>query len=116
MKASEYLLEVRCEQIPARMLAPASQELAKRVFEELMGRGAGPAEVETGYTPRRLVVVLKGLPAKEADRTERVYGPPLQAAFDRESAPTPAAQGFARRCGVALEELEIFAGKPGQEV
>jgi glycyl-tRNA synthetase beta chain len=112
----EYLLEVRAEEIPARMLAGASRELARRLFEELMGRGLGPAEVETGFTPRRLVVVLSGLPAREADRTERVYGPPLHAAFDRESAPTAAAGGFARRCGMALEELEIFAGKPGQEV
>ena len=38
----ELLLEVRCEEIPARMLEGASRELATRVFEELMGRGVGP--------------------------------------------------------------------------
>jgi len=47
-------LEVRAEEIPARMLPGASRELATRVFEELMARGIGPTEVETGFTPRRL--------------------------------------------------------------
>jgi glycyl-tRNA synthetase beta subunit len=52
------------------MLEPAT-ELASRVFEELMGRGIGPREVETGFTPRRLVLVLRGLPEREPDREER---------------------------------------------
>ena len=55
MPRGEYLLEVRSEEIPARMLEPGVKELATRVFEELMARGIGPREVETGYTPRRLV-------------------------------------------------------------
>ena len=63
MARGEFLLEVRAEEIPARMLAAAARELATRVFEELMARGLGPKEVETGFTPRRLLLVLKGLPA-----------------------------------------------------
>ena len=51
--SGEYLLEVRSEEIPARMLEPGVKELATRVFEELMARGLGPREVETGFTPRR---------------------------------------------------------------
>jgi len=68
----EYLLEVRSEEIPARMLEPGLRELATRVFEELMSRGLGPRQVETGYTPRRLVLTMSGLPAKEPDREELV--------------------------------------------
>ena len=49
-------------------MLPGAIRARARVFEELMARGLGAAEVETGFTPRRLVLVLKGLPAREADR------------------------------------------------
>jgi glycyl-tRNA synthetase beta chain len=101
----EYLLEVRSEEIPARMLEPGVRELATRVFEELMARGIGPREVETGYTPRRLVMILSGLPEREADREEQVMGPPVRAAFAADGAPTPALLGFAKRTGLEPDQL-----------
>jgi glycyl-tRNA synthetase beta chain len=114
MPRGEYLLEVRSEEIPARMLEPGVRELATRVFEELMARGIGPREVETGYTPRRLVVRLRGLPEREPDREERVLGPPVRAAFTASGAPTPALEGFARRCGVAPEQLARVSTDKGE--
>lgn len=110
----EFLLEVRSEEIPARMLEPGTRELATRVFEELMARGVGPREVETGYTPRRLVLILSGLPEREADREEQVLGPPVRAAYNAEGAPTPALLGFAKRCGVAPEDLVRIATEKGE--
>ncbi len=110
----EFLLEVRSEEIPARMLEPGTRELATRVFEELMARGVGPREVETGYTPRRLVLILSGLPEREADREEQVLGPPVRAAYNAEGSPTPALLGFAKRCGVAPEELIRIATEKGE--
>jgi glycyl-tRNA synthetase beta chain len=114
--SAELLLEVRCEEIPARMLEPASRELATRVFEELMGRGVGPREVETGYTPRRLVLVLRGLPPRAPDVEELVTGPPVKAAFGADGAPTKAAQGFAERLGLAVEQLERVRTEKGEYV
>jgi glycyl-tRNA synthetase beta chain len=105
MPAGEYLLEVRSEEIPARMLEPGVRELATRVFEELMARGLGPREVETGYTPRRLLLILNGLPEREPDREEQVMGPPVRAAFAADGSPTPALTGFARRTGVEPDQL-----------
>jgi glycyl-tRNA synthetase beta chain len=112
--ASEYLLEVRSEEIPARMLEPGIRELGSRVFEELMARSVGPREVETGFTPRRLVLRLRGLPAREPDREEQVMGPPVRAAFDAAGAPTQALLGFARRCGVEPGELGRVATEKGE--
>ncbi len=114
MARGEFLLEVQTEEIPARMLAPATEELATRVFEDLMSRGLGPREVETAYTPRRLVLVLKGLPEAEPDRQERVMGPPVKAAYGADGAPTQALLGFARRCGVEPEELERVETEKGE--
>ena len=113
---AEYLLEVRAEEIPARMLEPAVRRLATRVFEELMGRGLGPREVETGFTPRRLMLVLGGLPAAEPDREERVVGPPASVAFDAEGRPTKALDGFARKLGIDPGALERIATDKGEYV
>lgn len=114
MPRGEYLLEVRSEEIPARMLEPGVRELSTRVFEELMTRGIGPSEVETGFTPRRLVMILKGVPEREADRDEQMMGPPVRAAYTADGAPTPALQGFAKRCGVAPEELSRVTTDKGE--
>jgi glycyl-tRNA synthetase beta chain len=110
----EYLLEVRSEEIPARMLEPGVKELATRVFEELMARGIAPREVETGFTPRRLVVILNGLPEREADREEQVMGPPVRAAFGADGAPTPALLGFAKRTGLEPDQLARVTTDKGE--
>ena len=110
----EYLLEVRSEEIPARMLEPGVRELATRVFEELMARGIGPREVETGFTPRRLVLILAGLPEREPDREEQVMGPPVRAAFTADGAPTPALLGFAKRTGLEPDQLDRVKTDKGE--
>ncbi len=114
--SGEYLLEVRSEEIPARMLEPAVRHLATRVFEDLMGRGLGPREVESAFTPRRLVLVLEGLPAGEPDREEQMVGPPARVAWDAEGRPTKALEGFARRLGLEPAELERIETDKGEYV
>ena len=110
----EYLLEVRSEEIPARMLEPGVRELATRVFEELMARGLGPREVETGFTPRRLVLIFAGLPEREPDREEQVMGPPVRAAYTPDGAPTPALLGFAKRTGLEPDQLSKVQTEKGE--
>jgi len=112
----ELLLEVRAEEIPARMLEGATRELATRVFEELMGKGVGPREVETGFTPRRLVLVLKGVPTRSPDLEELVTGPPASAAFAADGSPTKAAIGFAQRLGLEPAQLQRVRTEKGEYV
>lgn len=112
--SGEYLLEVRSEEIPARMLEPGVRELATRVFEDLMSRGLGPREVETGFTPRRLLLVLKGVPEREPDREEQVMGPPVSAAFAPDGSPKPALTGFAKRCGLEPDQLSRVKTDKGE--
>ena len=114
MSGTEFLLEVRCEEIPARMLEPAMRELATRLFEELMALNLAPAEMETGFTLRRLILMLKGLPSRERDRDEEHVGPPVRAAFDAEGRPTRAAEGFARKCGVEVDALRRVETDKGE--
>ncbi len=101
----EYLLELRFPEMPPRLVAKASSQLAMRLFEDLMGRGLGPREVVTGMTPRRLMWCLRELPEVEPDRRRRELGPPIAEAYE-DGAPTEALAGFAERVGAATCDLE----------
>ncbi len=116
MAPGEFLLEVRCEEIPARMLQPAIRQLATRVFEEMMALNLAPREVHTGVTPRQLVLILKGLPEKEPDRQDQMIGPPASVAFGENGKPTAAALGFAKKCGVSAQRLERVETEKGEYV
>ena len=113
MSSGEFLLEVRTEEIPARMLPGAIKELGTRIFEELMARGVPPTEIETGFTPRRLWLVMKELPEKEMDQRIPLIGPPVATAFDVHGKPTVAAEGFAKRLGLDVGALKRREFSPG---
>ena len=114
MAKGEFFLETRSEEIPARMLAPAVEELTAALFEGLVARGLTPREALTAFTPRRLAVCLKGIPGREPDREEQVTGPPVSAGLDDAGKPTAAAVGFARRCGVEARELQRVETPKGE--
>lgn len=114
MPKGEFLLEVRCEEIPARMVRRATQDLGSKIFQELLNRKLTPREIETAFTPRRLAVALKGVPAREQDRTEEVTGPPASVAFGKDGEPTKAAAGFARRCGIDVKDLVRVSTDKGE--
>jgi glycyl-tRNA synthetase beta chain len=101
---AELLIEVGFEEMPAAWL-PGLREQARQRFEDLAAREhLRPAVVESFSTPRRLVVRAE-LPARQADREERVWGPPLKIAKDASGNWTKAAEGFARKNGVRVDDL-----------
>lgn len=101
-----FLLEVRTEEIPAAALPGARRQLAEEVARGLSDAGL-PADVRALSTSRRLIVLADGLPRRQPDRTERVTGPPRSVAYGSDGAPTKAAEGFARKVGLSVEELEV---------
>lgn len=108
---SEFLMEVRTEEIPARMLRPAMEELQSALLAELIRRGLTPDSIDTGFTSRRLWLVVRGLPLREPDRELVEIGPPASVAFDGEGKPTAAGLGFAKKVGVDASSLRcrVFA-------
>ena len=115
MSAGELLLEIRAEEIPARMLPDAVRELSTRLFEELVKVGLTPGEVETGFTPRRLWLVMKKLPQKGRDQVLPIVGPPASAAFAADGTPTRAAEGFASKLGLDVSQLKRRDFDPGED-
>ena len=110
-----FLLEVGTEELPAGFLSDAIVQWRSRIPESLKTHNLPDAVVEVYGTPRRLAVLITGLPSQQADREEEIKGPPAQAAF-KDGQPTKAAIGFASKQGVDISALEIRPTEKGDFV
>jgi glycyl-tRNA synthetase beta chain len=111
---TDFLLELRSEEIPARMQDRAREDLAKLFTAEIAKSGLTASEIVTYATPRRLTLIARGLPVETAAVSEETKGP-------KASAPPQALEGFLRKTGLTREQLVerdgvLFAvvDKPGR--
>ena len=110
----DFLLEIGCEEIPARMIDAASRELRERLNTLLQRERLQPAGAISHLdTPRRLAVLASGIPASQPDITEQVNGPSAQIAY-KDGQPTPAAHSFAKKVGVDVGKLEKVSTPKGE--
>ena len=105
--SNSYLLEIGTEELPGHDLVDALGQLKAAVPKLLADLRLAYDEVYVSGTPRRLVVLVKGLAPMQADEETVVKGPPADRAFDASGAATPAAVGFARKYGLPVEALEV---------
>ncbi|MDJ0511292.1 MAG: glycine--tRNA ligase subunit beta [Crocosphaera sp.] len=101
-----FLLEVGTEELPADFIEGAIAQWERIIPISFQDNFLTPDSIVVYGTPRRLAVLISGLPEQQKDREEVVKGPPAKAAF-KEGKPTKAAEGFARKQEVNLEDLEI---------
>jgi len=97
---SDFLLELRSEEIPARMQAGARSELEKLFRREMDAAGVDVGEITVWSTPRRLALIARGLPEATKAVSEEAKGPPV-------GAPDQAIDGFCRKNGVSRDDLEV---------
>ncbi len=97
---SDFLLELRSEEIPARMQAGARAELEKLFRREMDAAGVAMGELTLWSTPRRLALVARDLPEATEAVSEELKGPPV-------GAPDQALDGFCRKAGVEKDDLEV---------
>ena len=110
----DFLLEIGCEEIPARMIDAASRELQEKLNTLLRRERLEPAGAISHLdTPRRLAVLASGIPASQPDITEQVTGPSAQIAY-KDGQPTPAAHAFARKAGLDVAKLETVRTPKGE--
>jgi glycyl-tRNA synthetase beta chain len=109
---ADLLIEIGCEDLPARYVLPLADALAGGVTRGLAARGVAVASHRAYATPRRLALLVPGLAAKQDDRAVERKGPKLAAAL-KDGVPTPAGLGFAKSCGV---EFAALAQEDGQLV
>ena len=110
------LLEIGCEEIPARMIAAASEELKKRVDDLLVREHLSVGgEVSSLDTPRRLAVLAPDIAAAQPDVTEELTGPAVAIAF-KDGQPTPAAHAFAKKVGLDISRLNRITTAKGEYI
>ena len=101
-----FLLELGTEELPASFVCDSAQQWQRLVPATLGEQFLTNESIHVYATPRRLAVLVKGLPVQQLDREEEVKGPPASSAF-KDGKPTKAAEGFAKKQGVEIEALEI---------
>src|SRR6202161_3815316 len=109
----DFLLEIGCEEIPARMIGAASQELRERVGAMLGRERLAAGTISCFDTPRRLGVIAAGIPAAQPDITEELMGPSATVAY-KDGQPTPAAHAFAKKAGVDVSKLQTVTTPKGE--
>jgi glycyl-tRNA synthetase beta chain len=112
---AEFLFEIGLEEVPARMISGAQAELEQRVVkllerERLVRSGAA---TKSFATPRRLAVWVKGVAERQEDLAEELVGPSVKVAY-KDGVATPAAAAFAKKAGVAVEELKTITNAKGE--
>ena len=118
MLMPDFLLEIGCEEIPARMIDAASKDLYGRVLALLVGEKlAGPAQdgvYGSHYsTPRRLAVMFPHIRVQQPDVREILIGPSTKVAF-KDGSPTSAAHAFAKKANVDVSQLEKTSTPKGE--
>lgn len=102
----DFLVELGTEELPPKSLKKLAEAFLAGVENGLQEAGLGYAAARYYAAPRRLAVLVDALETQQPDRTNQMDGPPIQATFDAEGKPTKAAEGFARKCGVDVSELD----------
>ena len=105
-KSKDLLIEIGTEELPPTALNKLSTAFYAGVKEGLEKADLSFTEIKKFAAPRRLALVISDLDVKQKDKNVERRGPALAAAFDEEGCPSKAAEGFARSCGVKVEDLE----------
>jgi glycyl-tRNA synthetase beta chain len=113
----ELLLEIGVEELPAAWLPGLTKQLAEKLEARLKEMRLAPdVPVEGFSTPRRLTARVGRMPERQEDLNETISGPPVTASFNAAGEPTPAALGFAKKQGVAVDALERVKTDKGEYI
>ena len=104
-QSRDFLFEIGCEEMPSAPLVNAVRQLGTLVERDLTEAGLAHGDVRVVSTPRRLAALVSDVATATEEVHEVKRGPAASIAFDAEGAPTKAAQGFARKCGVHAPAL-----------
>lgn len=113
---SDLLLEIGCENLPPAAIRPAFEQLKLDAAARLAESRLGYREIYATGAPRRLVLIVYDIAARQSRETQNVTGPPVAKAFDERGNPTSAATGFAKSQGVSVSELSRIATERGEYV
>ena len=114
MTTQNFLVEIGTEELPPKALKTLATSFADNVEAELNQAGLTFDKIEWFAAPRRLAVKVLNLATQQPSKETEKRGPAVSAAFDAEGNPTKAAEGWARGCGITVEQAERIATDKGE--
>ena len=114
MTTQNFLVEIGTEELPPKALKTLATSFADNVEAELNQAGLTFDKIEWFAAPRRLAVKVLNLATQQPSKEIEKRGPAVSAAFDAEGKPTKAAEGWARGCGITVEQAERIATDEGE--
>ena len=114
MTTQNFLVEIGTEELPPKALKTLATSFADNVEAELNQAGLTLDKIEWFAAPRRLAVKVLNLATQQPSKEIEKRGPAVSAAFDAEGKPTKAAEGWARGCGITVEQAERIATDKGE--
>ena len=114
MTTQNFLVEIGTEELPPKALKTLATAFAENVEAELNQAGLSFDKIEWFAAPRRLAVKVLNLATQQPSKEIEKRGPAVSAAFDAEGKPTKAAEGWARGCGITVEQAERIATDKGE--
>ncbi|AIR64448.1 glycine--tRNA ligase subunit beta [Cedecea neteri] len=114
MSEKTFLVEIGTEELPPKALRSLAESFAANVTAELDAANIAHGEVKWFAAPRRLALKIANLAASQPDREVEKRGPAVSAAFDAEGKPSKAAEGWARGCGITVDQAERLATDKGE--
>ncbi len=113
---AELIFEIGCEELPARFVEPALDQLRREIELRCEEARVAISGVRVVGTPRRLALLIDEVAPTQKDLEEERTGPPAAIAFDDDGNPTKAAQGFARGQGVDVDDLYEVTTDKGEYI
>src|SRR3990167_8936741 len=112
----DFLLEMGCEEIPAHAQRSLSLALRDQFAQALADNKLQFDNIKSFSTPRRLAILIHGLETKQAPQAIERQGPALQEAYDKDGTPTLVCLGFAKSCGVSVDQLSVKETPKGKRI
>lgn len=116
MKTQDFLVEIGTEELPPKALPTLGLAFKDGIEAGLKQHKLGHADIEWFAAPRRLAVLVHALEDKAADENQEVLGPPESVAFDQDGKATKAAQAFAKKNGIGIDDLQFADTKKGRRL
>ncbi len=114
MSENTFLVEIGTEELPPKALRSLAESFAANVTAELDGAGIAHGDVQWFAAPRRLALKVAQLAAAQPDRVVEKRGPAIAQAFDADGNPSKAAEGWARGCGITVDQAERMVTDKGE--
>lgn len=114
MTTQNFLVEIGTEELPPKALKTLATSFSDNVEAELNQAGLTFDKIEWFAAPRRLAVKVLNLATQQPSKEIEKRGPAVSSAFDAEGKPTKAAEGWARGCGITVEQAERIATDKGE--